>query len=123
MPVYEYRCTQCRHKMAVFFRSATAIASPTCERCGSSDVTRLFSTFAVVKSEESRLDDLDDDSALAGLDESDPRAMARWMRRMGGELGEERGPEFDEMVDRLDAGEGMEGLDAEGDGDVGDFDL
>jgi hypothetical protein len=39
------------------------------------------------------------------LDESDPRAMAHMMRKMGSELGEEMPPEFDEVVDRLEAGE------------------
>ena len=31
--------------------------------------------------------------------------MARMMRKMGQELGEEMPPEFDEVVDRLEAGE------------------
>jgi hypothetical protein len=33
------------------------------------------------------------------------------MRRMGGELGEEMGPEFGEAVDRLEAGESPEEID------------
>ncbi len=68
-------------------------------------MSRLVSLFAVVKSEESRMDDLADPSAFGDLDENDPQSVARWARRMGSEMGEELGPEFDEMVDRIEAGE------------------
>jgi hypothetical protein len=30
--------------------------------------------------------------------------MARWMRKMGNELGEDAGNDFDEMVDELEQG-------------------
>ena len=56
---------------------------------------------------------------LGGLDESDPRSMARWMRKMGKELGEDAGEDFDQMVDELEAGGDDEDSDAgsSGDGD------
>jgi len=63
---------------------------------------------AVLRSEESRLEDLADPSNLAGLDEEDPKSMARWMRKMSREMGEDLGPEFDEVVGRLEAGESPE---------------
>jgi hypothetical protein len=62
----------------------------------------------VVRSEESRLDDLADPSMLADFDENDPRSMGRMMRRMADEVGEDLGPEFDEVVGRLEAGEDPE---------------
>ena len=31
--------------------------------------------------------------------------MARWMRKMGQEIGEDLGGEFNEVIDRLEAGE------------------
>jgi hypothetical protein len=65
---------------------------------------------AVLKSEESRLEDLADPSNLAGLDEDDPKSMARWMRKMSHEMGEDLGPEFDEVVGRLEAGESPEDI-------------
>lgn len=61
-----------------------------------------------MRSEESRLESLADPSSLAGLDENDPRSLARWMRKMSRETGEDLGPEFDEMVDRMEAGESPE---------------
>jgi len=66
----------------------------------------------VLRSEESRLEDLADPSNLAGLDENDPKSMARWMRKMSREIGEDLGPEFDEVVDRLEAGESPEEIEA-----------
>jgi len=71
-------------------------------------MTRLVSRVAVVRSEESRREDLADPSNLAGLDENDPKSLARWMRKMSQEIGEDLGPEFDEVVDRLEAGQSPE---------------
>ncbi len=77
----------------------------TCKRCGQGDLKRLISKFAVLKSEESRLENLADPSALSGVDENDPRSIARWARKMGQEMGEDLGDDFTEMVDRMEAGE------------------
>ena len=48
---------------------------------------------------------LDDMSSWGDVDESDPKSMARMMRKMSSELGEEIPPEFNEVVDRLESGE------------------
>ena len=76
---------------------------------------RLVSRVAVLKSEESRLEDLTDPSSMGDLDENDPKSMARWMRKMGSEMGEDVGPEFDEMVARMEAGEMPDDMDGDGD--------
>lgn len=54
--------------------------------------------------------DMDDSlmNELGGLDENDPRALGRVMRKMASESGEEMGPEFDEIVGRLEKGEDPE---------------
>jgi hypothetical protein len=51
------------------------------------------------------MDSFDD---WADVDENDPRAMARMMRQMSEEAGEDMPPEFDEVVGRLEAGESPE---------------
>jgi hypothetical protein len=48
-----------------------------------------------------------DFSGFEGL-EDDPKAMARMMKKMGNEMGEELPPEFDEVVDRLESGQSPE---------------
>ncbi len=125
MPLYEYRCNACRRRVTLL-RSFSDTSEPRCPKCDSEELTRLVSRVAVLRSEDSRLESLADPSNLAGLDESDPRSMARWMRKMSQEMGEDMGPEFDEMVDRLEAGESpediersMEGLGEEGSEEYG----
>jgi hypothetical protein len=63
-----------------------------------------------VRSEESRLEDMADPANFGDLDENDPRSIARFMRKMGDETGEDLGDEFDEVVDRLEAGESPEDI-------------
>tara|TARA_B100000029_G_scaffold152572_2_gene147553 strand:- start:1250 stop:1495 length:246 start_codon:yes stop_codon:yes gene_type:complete len=67
----------------------------------------------ISRSEDSRLDSLSDPSNLSGVDENDPRSVGKFMRHMGNEMGEEMGPEFDEMVGRLEAGEAPESIEAD----------
>lgn len=104
MPIYEYRCGGCGRKVSVLTLRVSEAVDATCDRCGSRDLTRLMSRFATPRSDDARLDALTGDDAMGGLDESDPRSMARWMRRMGKELGEDGGEDFDAMVDEMEAG-------------------
>jgi len=101
MPIYEYRCEACRQRVSVFVKRMGAEAER-CPRCGGTRLVRLYSRFALARSEESRLERLADDAALAGVDENDPKSVARLMRRMGSELGEEAGPEFEQAIDELE---------------------
>jgi len=113
MPIYEYRCDRCRRKVTLLTLRISEPLEPVCEHCGSTALTRLLSRFAMLRSEEDRLDALADDAALSGVDENDPKSVARWMRKMGQELGEDAGPEFDEMVEELEAGDdGEKGAEA-----------
>lgn len=111
MPIYEYRCYDCKRRVSIFWRtfSEAKVGSkaPVCPRCGESNLTRLMSRVRVIRSEESRLDDMSD-MDFPDLDENDPKSMGRWMRKMSAEVGEDLGPEFDEVVGRLEAGEDPE---------------
>ena len=54
---------------------------------------------------------LADPSSFGDVDENDPKSMARFMRKMGDQVGgEDLGPEFSEMVDRLESGENPEDI-------------
>jgi len=57
---------------------------------------------------------------MAGLDENDPRAMGRFMRKMAAESGEDLGPEFGEMVGRLEKGEDPDKIEQDMGGMFGD---
>jgi len=99
MPIYEYRCDACRRLTPVLVRRMDEPA-PACAHCGSSRMRRVMSRFASPRSEEARLDALTDPSSLGGLDESDPRSVARWMKRMSRETGDELGAGLEEEIDR-----------------------
>lgn len=109
MPIYEYRCADCRKKVTVLTLRVGEVVDPVCDRCGSRALTRLMSRFAMVRSEDARLDALAGDDALGDVDEGNPKSMARWMRKMGDELGEDAGADFDEMVDEIEHGETDDG--------------
>ncbi|GIW39541.1 MAG: FmdB family transcriptional regulator [Candidatus Binatia bacterium] len=109
MPLYEYRCTKCRKRFTVLTLRIGAPVDPVCEHCGSRAAEKLLSRFAMPRSEEERLERLSDPSTLEGLDENDPRSVARWMRKVGKEMGEDfGGEEFDQIMEEIEAGEGEE---------------
>ncbi len=105
MPNYEYRCLACHRRFEIFQKYDEYGKTPiTCPRCGSADVQRKIGRIRVARSDESRLENMADPANLAGIDE-DPRALGRMMREMSGQVGEDMGPEFDEVVKRLESGQ------------------
>jgi putative FmdB family regulatory protein len=109
MPYYEYRCLDCQRRVRLHFTyDQYDNAAPVCPTCDSQNLRRLISRVAVTRSDEARLTSLEDDSFLAGLDEEDPRALGRAMRKMNQEMGEDLGPEFNEVVERLESGQSPE---------------
>ena len=111
MPRYDYRCQSCK-KRSVIFQTYAEYGRKVvkCPHCGSVELQRLIGRVRIARSEESRLDELSDPSDWGDFDESDPRSMAKMMRKMGSELGEDMPGEFDEVVDRLEAGEDPEDI-------------
>jgi putative FmdB family regulatory protein len=110
MPIYEYRCTDCRKKFEVLVLRAEEESALRCPHCSSAKMKRLISRFTSIKSEEARLESLTDPSNLSGLDENDPASMARWLKRMGGELGEDVSKdEIDQMADEIASGGDIDG--------------
>ena len=130
MPIYEYYCADCKRKVSVFFRSFSAAEgaeSVICPRCGGHNLSRRFSRVRVIKHGSavgsdfaSDSDDLgggDDDEfgdldgygevekMMSGVDENDPRSIARFARQMQTQSGEEMDPEMDEALTRIERGE------------------
>ena len=101
MPIYEYYCPNCHghfQKLVMGFRDPEGLA---CPRCGAAEVNRAISRFATVRSEEARIDALSDSAMFNGLDENDPRSIARWAKKLGSQLGEDAGEDWDQMVDEM----------------------
>jgi putative FmdB family regulatory protein len=131
MPTYPYRCLNCNKRFEIFMTYAEYGALPvSCPHCGDTHVIRRINRVRISRSTDSILDNLDDPSNLDGL-EDDPKAMGKMMRQMGAELGEDLGPEFHEVIDRLESGQSPEEIEAAlpdlgeagGGMDEGDLDL
>jgi putative FmdB family regulatory protein len=118
VPIYEYRCAECRKRASLYYQtfSAASSATPVCPSCGSERLTRLVSRVFQLKSEDAQLEDLADPSSFGDLDENDPKSVARWARKLGQQMGEDLGDDWGEMVDRLEAGEDLGEGDAETEG-------
>ena len=56
MPLYDYECKKCGHEFEVFIRPGHP-TTPACSACGSEDLERLLSGFAV-SSETTRANNL-----------------------------------------------------------------
>jgi putative FmdB family regulatory protein len=138
MPIYEYQCEACRKVSSFLVRSLESPVSPTCPKCGEKKMSRVFSRFSTTgrgaksKSspdtggaggppaddpgggmggmDEGMGDDMPDLSELEGLDESDPRSLGRFMRKMADKAGEQLDPEMDEVCRRLESGEDPESI-------------
>ena len=118
MPIYEYRCDKCRRTTSVLTTRVTEKVDAVCAHCGGKKLRRLMSRFAMPRSEESRMETLTDPSRMGALDENDPKSVARMMKRMGKEMGDEfNGPEFDQAVEEMESG-GDLGEDGSSDDDL-----
>jgi len=127
MPIYDYRCLDCKKRFDVFMTYADyGNKTVVCKYCNSKNITRKINRVRFARSEESRLENFADPTSLEGL-EDDPVALGRMMRKMSGELGEEMPEEFNEVVNRLEAGQSPEDIEKElpelgndlGSGDMG----
>ncbi|MGA2111875.1 MAG: zinc ribbon domain-containing protein [Anaerolineales bacterium] len=129
MPTYEFRCGDCHRLVSVFMTFAEyETQTPTCPNCRSQNLARRIRGVRFSRSEDSRLEAMADPSSWGDVDEKDPRSVARMMKRMGSEMGEDLGPEFHEAIDRLEAGESPEeveksvpGLGGEDDSGLDDY--
>ena len=110
MPIYEYRCEDCQKQTSVFIRSISNPPPIGCRFCRGQRLTRLMSRIITPKSEESRQESLGEPSAFGGVDENDPKDMARWMQQMSGEMGEDVGSD---MMDEMEPGGDAPGSDAD----------
>lgn len=113
MPTYDFFCQNCNQRFDVFMTYSEYGTRPVpCSHCGSENTRRRMTRVRVMKSEESRFDDLEGDmGGLEGL-EDDPKALGHMMRKMGKQMGEELPPEFDDVVDRLEAGQSPEEIES-----------
>ncbi|HRE25963.1 MAG TPA: zinc ribbon domain-containing protein [Anaerolineales bacterium] len=112
MPFYDFFCADCQKRVAVFQSYKDyGVVSPVCPDCGGKHLKRKPSRVRIAKSDERRMEEMADPGALFGdVDENDPKSVARAMRKMGQQMGEELPQEFSEITDRLESGESPESI-------------
>ncbi len=105
MPTYDFKCLDCSKRFDVYIRyeeyGKKAFACPYCK---SEHVTRRINQIRIAHSTETRIEDYSDPDMIDKL-ENDPKAMGRMMREISKEAGEDMGPEFDDVVGRLESGQ------------------
>jgi len=113
MPTYDFICNNCNERFDVFLTFAEyGKKKVSCIHCNSKDVRRRMTKVRIAKSEDSRMESMADDfSGFEGMDD-DPKVMGQMMRKMGREMGEDLPPEFDDVVDRLEAGQSPEEIES-----------
>ncbi|MCF7686768.1 MAG: FmdB family transcriptional regulator [Cephaloticoccus sp.] len=130
MPIYEYYCPQ-NHTIYQFLAKTLTQGQriPKCPDNPAYRMTKMVSTFAITKGDKPRetggpearsgdaVDDPRMEAALGAMerefsqvDENDPRAMARMMRRMSDLTGERLQGDMEEVVRKLEEGADPESL-------------
>lgn len=105
MPIYEYRCKQCRRRSSHLVRSVASAGQPVCDHCGSSDLARLMSTFAFHRSGDVGAN-LPSSETLSDFNEDDPKSYAEWIQGMRQDMGEEfASAEYGELMREMEAGQ------------------
>ncbi|MCX6000785.1 MAG: zinc ribbon domain-containing protein [Chloroflexi bacterium] len=105
MPVYEFRCNACRKKTSLLAKRIGEPLAPTCPACGSTDLTRLFSSFAYHKSLSTIHEESGSPDAAGPDYYRDPRNIGRWTEKKFQEMGMEIPSQVQDMISAARDGE------------------
>ena len=106
MPIYEFRCVTCRHRVEVFTRSVNQPYEAVCDVCGSADLRRLMPRVAVHRTEADRLAELDTSKMPSDDYFRDSRNIGLYAKKRMAELGmTDLMPQIDEIVEKGRSGE------------------
>lgn len=129
MPIYEFYCPDCHTVFSFLSRTPNTRKRPVCPSCARPRIERRASSFAISKGRqapgpsEGLPEGLDDErmerlmtemaGGMDGIDEDDPRQMARVMRKLFGGAGIDLGQSMEEAMRRLEAGEDPDKIEEE----------
>jgi putative FmdB family regulatory protein len=127
MPVYEFYCVDCHTVFNFLSRRVNTEKRPDCPRCGRPALDRRVSLFAFSRGRKEEavegMPDLDGEKLekammglageMEGMDENDPRQMAKLMKRLKEATGMNLGQGMDEAIRRLESGEDPEKIESE----------
>jgi putative FmdB family regulatory protein len=105
MPVYEFFCSACDKKSSLLVRTPASF-EPKCSICGSTDVTRLISTFAYHKSFNPISEESVESSMFSNPDYyKDPRNIGRWAEKRFKDMDMEMPSEIQQKIQAAREGE------------------
>ena len=128
MPVYEFYCEDCHTVFNFKSRRVNIDKRPDCPKCGRPRIERQLSLFAISKGRtdsdrDELLPDMDDaamERAMAtlaseadGIDEDDPKQVARMIRKLFDATGMRFGGGMEEAIRRMEAGEDPDKIERE----------
>ena len=105
MPVFEYRCADCKRKFSTLIGMVAEPDDERCPNCGSPNTAKLVSRFARFRTEDDRIDELADRLETMGEPDS-PSEMRDVMKEMGKAMDEDVSYEIEEMFEADMSGEG-----------------
>lgn len=122
MPIYEFYCRQCHTLYSFFARRVDTQTVPPCPKHANHPLQRQMSRFAISKGRGEAaeadtemppgMDDEKMEQAMMqlageaeGMNEDDPQAMARMMRKLMETTGMRMGAGMEEAIRRMEAGE------------------
>ena len=108
MPIYEYRCNQCKKEFQRLFLNAKEISEVKCKFCKSNNITKLLSSFCVHQTEESRLANFDPSKPRREDFYKDSRNIGLWTKKRMKQLGVNLGSKVDEIVEKGRTGKILE---------------
>ncbi|MHB8898999.1 MAG: FmdB family zinc ribbon protein [Thermoguttaceae bacterium] len=129
MPIYEFYCSDCHTVFNFLARRPDPAKRPNCPRCQRPNLDRKVSRFAISKGRSEPQEgggmpaDFDEarmERAMAemareseGINEDDPRQMARMMRKLHEMTGMNLGKGMEEAIRRMEAGEDPDKIEQE----------
>lgn len=129
MPIYEFYCADCHRIYNFLARTANTAKKPKCPQCGRLRLERQVSKFAISKNrpesdegdmfpegmDESRFERAMEELGreAEGMNEDDPRQMARLMRKLFQSTGMECDGRMEEAMRRMESGEDPDALEEE----------
>ena len=123
MPIYEFYCGSCHTVFSFFSQRVDTKKRPACPRCGRPKLDRQVSRFSTLGKpgadlpddaggdlDEAKMEGLMESMTreAEGLDENNPRQIARMMRKMHDVTGLPLDGKAEEAIRRMEAGESPE---------------
>jgi len=100
MPIYEYRCNQCRKEFNELILNPREINKVKCRYCNSRNLTKLVSSFSVHQTEADRLANFNTSKPRGDDFYKDSRNVGLWAKKRMKEMGVDLGSKMDEIVEK-----------------------